>query len=122
MPSPFETRMSSAFDRLYGSFAKTGFYTSPNGDKVFDISIRVRSNDSRQVVGQSKTIGESQSGTLFVRQSELARPVKGGRFTVENVDVWTIESTPTLKNGQFECTCTRASVAGAMDRRTKENA
>lgn len=68
-------------------------------------------------------MGEVQSGEVMVMQAgtgSIPKPVKGGRFRVEGVEVWTIETTPTLKNGQFTCTCSRQGVDALMERRAKD--
>lgn len=121
MPSPFESLIAANLDALYAQFGLSGIYTAPDGTATAGITIRVHRNDFRQVEGQSRAAGEMQTGEVMVRQSELAKPVKGGRFAVEGVEVWSIETTPALKNGQFVCTCVRLGNDRLMERRQKDH-
>lgn len=124
MPSAFEAQMAAQLPgTLYGAFGLAAVYSDPKGTTGAACTIRVHRGDVRQVDRGNGTMGEVQSGEVFVMQAgagAIAKPVKGGRFRVEGVEVWTIENTPVLKNGQFGCTCSRQGVDALMERRTKD--
>lgn len=120
MPSPFERQFAAQADSLYSQFSLAATYTAPDGSTTSGITIIVHRNDAHQVDRNVKASGELQTGEIRVRQSELAKAVKGGRFKVEGVEVWTVETMPVLKNGQHYCTCSRSGVERIMERRAKE--
>lgn len=126
MPSVFEQEFAGQLDQLYGEFGVTATYTAPNGVNQA-VTVRIQRHEARQVEGMGQrgagaggATGELQTGEAFVRQSELAKPVKGGRFTLEaGAEVWTIETTPLLKNGQHYCIVSRGGVDRYAERRAK---
>lgn len=115
--SPFEAEMAENLDDLYNEFGVGGSYVGPDGSSIDGLTLRVRRNDPHQVERTNRNIGELQSGTVMVRQSELAKPLRNGRFTVRGVEVWTIELTPILKNGELICACQRTGTESKMPRR-----
>lgn len=115
--SAFELAFAANLDPLYVLFGVAGSYAAPDGTSVAGLTLRVRRDDPHQVERPNRAIGEMQTGQILVRQSELARPVKNGRFTVRGVEVWTIETTPRLQHGEYICTCTRTGVEIMMPRR-----
>ena len=127
MPSPFETQFAAAVGALYeGAFGLSASYQAPDGSAAVTtgadgnpLTIRVHRNEARQTQGGAKpgTQAELQTAEVIVRQSQLAKVVQGGRFAVEGNEVWTIETTPTLKNGQHYCTCSRGGTRRLMPRR-----
>jgi hypothetical protein len=120
MPSAFETLFAANLSGLYEQFGLAATYTAPNAAETAGITVRVDRGDFLQVPGDMKAGGQLQTGKVLVRQSELSKPVKGGRFTFEGAEVWTVETTPTLQNGEFICTCTRGGTDRLMDRRAKD--
>lgn len=123
MPSDFESEFAlAAAPGLYAVFGLIATYAAPDGTTVSGLTVRVHRNEPHQVErpgSSGRVSGELQTGEVMVLQSALAKPVKGGRFTVEGVEVWTIALTPVLKNEQFSCTCTRTGVERAMERRSE---
>lgn len=115
--SDFEASMVDNLDEFYTEFGLAGIYVAPDGASVSGITVRVYRDKAHQVERPSRTPGEMQTGEILMRQSELAKPVKNGRFTVRGVEVWTIEMTPTLTNGEWLCSCVRTGVERMMDRR-----
>ena len=107
MPSAFETQMTTAaMPALYQEFGLPATYTPPNGSTAIpNLTVRVQRGAVRQ---SPETDGEIQTGVVMVLASALATPSRGGRFMVENTEVWTIETTPELKNGEHVCTCSRS--------------
>jgi hypothetical protein len=121
MPSAFETSIAANLDLLYLQFGLTATYSPPrDGTATSGITIRLHRGGFREVPRDVKASGQLQTGEILVRQSELSKPEKGGRFMVENVEVWTIENIPTLNNGQFACVCSRSGTERMMERRAKE--
>lgn len=121
MPSQFESLIASNLPALYAQYGLDATYTPPNGQTpTTGLSVRVHRGDSRQYDRGNGSMGEIQTAEVIVLQSALPRPVAGGRFTVESVEVWTIDATPTLKNGQFTCTCTRTGDSRLMSRSAKD--
>lgn len=120
MPSAFETAFAANLSGLYAQFGVSASYTAPDGTSTSGLTVRVIRHDAHQVERPTRAVGELQTGEVLVQQSALAKPLKGGRFTVEGREVWTIEVTPTLKNGEHICTVSRAGVERLMDRRAKE--
>lgn len=118
MPSAFEQRMTSAMPRLYTSFGVPAVYVAPSGTTTSGITVRIQRGEIRQTPTDQKTVGEMQTGQAFVQQSDLAKPVKNGRFAFDSgVEVWSIETTPILKNGQWNCTVKRVSTDTRMEKR-----
>lgn len=121
MPSQFEQSAAFNVDALYGNFGLAATYTAPGGAVTSGITVRRKLGEVRQVPRPNKASGELQMGDIMVRPSDVAKPVKNGRFQVESVEVWTIETTPILKNGEYHCTCSRSGVEGLLERRAKDN-
>ena len=126
MPSLFEQQFASQLDAMYAQFGIEATYTAPNGTSVDagidgnPLLLRIHRNDAHQVDKTARVAGELQTSEVMVQQSKLAKPVKGGRFAVEGVEVWTIETTPTLKNGEYLCSCSRSGVERMGPARAKE--
>jgi hypothetical protein len=122
MPSPFDQSVAANLDQFYATFGIPGVaYTDPSGGVTSDIIVRIHRNEAREVERENGTVGEMQTGEILVRQTELANVVKGGRFTLEGVEVWTVATTPPLYHGEFHCTCYRSGTERLMDRRAKDN-
>ena len=120
MPSQFESMMAAALPGThYATFGLAASYTAPDGSNT-TLTVRVQRDEARQVDRDNRVQGEVQTGRVMCMASDLAKPVKGGRFTVESVEVWTIETTPTLVNGEHICACVRSGVTAIMARRAKE--
>lgn len=126
MPSSFETLFAgAALPAMFDSFGQAGTYTAPNGVATSTgmdgapLLIRVQRGEMRPLLRDNRANGEIQTAELLVRQSQLV-PVKGGRFKVNDVELWTIANTPTLKNGEYVCTCSRQGIERLADRRAKE--
>lgn len=120
MPSPFEQLVSANLSSMYGQFGLSASYTAPDGTVTSDLSIRLQRGEVRQVDRPSGAVGEAQGSVVLVRQSDLAKPVRHGRFASDAGEVWTLEVTPVLKNGEWVCTCSRAGVERLMEKRAKE--
>jgi hypothetical protein len=125
MPSQFETQFTTQTPALYeGAFGVVATYTGKDGTAVTTgldgnpLNIRVDRQDGRQSATPGVS-GELQTAEIKVRQSQLAKPQAGGRFTVGS-EVWSIQTTPVLKNGQHYCTCARGGVERLMPRRAAE--
>lgn len=120
MPSEFESLMAGVLPGTHFQvFGLAATYTAPDGTET-SLTVRVQRHDPRQVDRPSTASGEEQTADVMCMQADLAKPVRGGRFTVEDTEVWTIETTPALRNGEHICTCRRTGVSGAMPRRAKE--
>ena len=120
MPSAFETSFAkSTHDGLYSTFGIAAVYADLAGTKTI-CTVRIHREDAHQVDRPSHVSGEIQVAPLEVRTSEISKVVKGGRFTVEGVEVWTVETTPVLKNGQHYCTCSRSGAERMMPKRSNE--
>lgn len=119
MPSAFETAVRANLDPLYAEFGLATTYTAPDGTTTA-CTIRLHRNEAHQVDRTVRVNGEMQTGEIMVRQTELAKPVRGGRFVVEGVEAWTIELTPVLKNGQHQCTVSRAGVERMTERTSRQ--
>lgn len=119
MPSAFEQLFTGSLDSFYDMYGLPATYTGPDGTAITSITVRVHRQESRQVPFAQRGTGELQTGEVLVRESEVAKPVSGGRFMVEGHEVWTIASTPVLKNGQHHCTCSRGGAERIMERRAK---
>jgi hypothetical protein len=104
MPSQFETSFAAALQALYATFGLAGTYTAPDGTAAVPCTVRLHRQEAMQVLGKARVSEVSQTGMIFVRQSDLANPVKDGRFRVESTETWTIVEAPVLKNGEFKCT------------------
>ena len=121
MPSKFEQDFTEEAPNFYEEFGIHGCkYTSPSGVVTTGLTLRILRNPAHQVARDSKTLGQLQSGQVIVEQSALAKPMIGGRFTAESVEIWTIETTPVLKNGQFYCTCSRTGAEVRAGRKAGE--
>lgn len=128
MPSPFEQQFAVQAGALYeGSFGVAGSYQAPDGSAPVTVGadgnpllIRVHRNDAHQVDTAVRKSGEMQSGEIIVRQSQLPKVVNESRFTIEGVEVWTVQTTPVLRNGEFVCTVARTGTAQLMTRRSAE--
>lgn len=118
MPSVFETTMA---DQLKGSmnpaFGLSATYTGMDGGTGTAVPVRVQRGDVRQVEGRDMITRDVQSGTIIVLAADLAHVDKGGRFTVNGSEVWSIELTPVLKNGEFVCECQRQGATAVATRR-----
>lgn len=120
MPSQFETQMRTQLaGAIYPGMSLAATYTAPDGTVTAGLTVRVHRGDAHQVERASRASGEAQTGEIMVLQDDLPKPVKGGRFTVEGVEVWSVAMTPTLANGQFVCACTREGVDAVLARRAK---
>jgi len=120
MPSQFESMMAASLPGThYATFGLSAVYTAPDSTTT-NLTVRVQRDDPRQIERSNRADGEQQTGTILCMASDLPKPVKGGRFTVENVEVWTVEVTPKLVNGEHVCSCIRTGVVGLMSRRAKE--
>ncbi len=120
MPSQFEQQMTTALASFYDEFAVAGTYNAPNSTSAIPVTIRVHRNDAHQAEPRAGENRELQTGEIMVLQSQLAKPVKDGRFTLEGgAEVWTIETTPMLKNGQHHCIVSRVGVNRLGERREK---
>lgn len=125
MPSQFESDVAVSLDELYDQFGLSATYTAPDGTTA-SCTIRLHRNPVTPLPGSGRTergaAEELQTAELLVRQSELAKPVAGGRFTVEGNrggEVWTLEATPLLKNGQHHGAARRVGVVRMMEQRMK---
>lgn len=131
MPSYFErefARQNAAAGS--GPYAVNGVaatYQPPTGAAVTTgldgspLMVIVDRNDPTVDVRESRGgSGQVQSAEILVRVSQLAKPLPDGRFTVEGVEVWTIE-TSYVANGQHNCTCKRTGSDRIMERRVKVN-
>ena len=120
MPSNFTTRFSATggpLDSLHSEYAIASTYS----DKQFtDVSCTVRliPDMPTQMAAKSTVAqGEIQTGKALVKQSQIARPVIGGRFNVDG-QVWEIQLSPVLKpSGQFECSVVRVNAQRRGERR-----
>jgi len=122
MPSQFEIDMAANLQPVYADFALPAAAANPDGTAVASISIRLHRNDSRQVPMENGAAIESQTGELMVLQADIAatalvKPVRNTRFTVEGTEVWSVETTPVLKNGQYTCTVKRVGIERLQPRR-----
>jgi len=122
MPSAFETQMAAAgFPALYAAYGVAAVYTDPNGNVTSGLTVRVHRGEFRQVDGHSGEEKQVQSGQVYVLQSALSKPTRGGRFQIDNsTEVWTIASLPMLKNGQFHCECERTGLERMLPRRARD--
>ena len=122
MPSLFEQLAASSLQpSMFGTFGLSATYTAVDGSSAVPCTIRLHRNESRSVDKSVRVSGELQSGEVMVRQSEIARPVKGGRFTIEGgVEVWSVASKPRLVNGQWLCAVERAGKERMGERRNSE--
>ena len=123
MPSAFELRAAASLPNLYVAFGVLSKYFMPDGVTTqSNVVIRIQRHDIHDAARPSRVNGEVQTGDVFVQQSTLTKPIANGRFQVEGgTEVWTIISTPVLKNGQWHCACTRSGVDAYMERRAKSN-
>lgn len=120
MPSPFEQTLAANLSQsMYPSMGLPATYTAPDGTVTSGLTIRVHREAVREVDRPNRAAGEAQSGEVMVLASALI-PVKGGRFVVEGVEVWTVAMTPVLKNLQYGCTCTRSGVERVGPMRAKD--
>lgn len=130
MPSVFEQAFAENLPALYGAMGMDASYTDKAGVMIDGLSVRVHRHPFRQVEGKGGT-GEVQTADLFIQDSGdqgIAKVVAGGRFTIEptgtamGLEVWTIETTPVHKNGEFVCSCSRSGKEREMGRRGSSNA
>lgn len=120
MPSSFEQMfVASSLPALYALHGRPATYTPPNGSTATPLTVRRNAGEPTQVNRETRVTGEMQTAEIMVQQSELAKPVKDGRFTVEGVEVWTIATMPVLKNGQWNCKCERAGKERMVERRDR---
>lgn len=120
MPSEFSSMMAAALPGThYAVFGEPAVYTAPDGTTVA-LTIRIHRDEARQVERANGTMGEVQTGRIMCLASDLPKPIRDGRFTVDAVEVWTIETAPVLENEQHVCSCVRTGVTGVMPRRAKE--
>jgi len=126
--SQFEILFTANTGAFYeGSFGLKASYQSPDNASPIPtgldgnpLMVRVHRDPMRQVDATVRKNGEMQEAEIILRQSQLAKPVRFGRITVRGVEVWTIETTPILVNGEFRCTCTRGGIDRLMERRAKQ--
>ncbi len=119
MPSAFTTRFQAgALDAIYAQYGIPGSLYGDKSVQNVPCTPRLNRGKNMQISGgkSSMTQGEIQPGQVFVRQGEIARPVIGGRFTIDD-EVWSIELSPLLRNGQFECSCVRVNPERRGERR-----
>lgn len=116
--SVFEQLFPQAgLDGLYETFGVLGSYTAPDGTAVGTLTLRIEREATSQTTGGNGQLSELTTAQIMARQSELAKPVRGARFTVRGADVWTIETTPFLVHGQWECACKRSGLERHNSRR-----
>ncbi len=121
MPSKFDAIFGVGLSSFYDVLNTLAVYTAPDGTTHEDIPVIISRNDAHQVDRNIRTTGELQTAEIQVRQSELPKPVRGGRFSI-GMEVWTIETTPVLKLGEHFCTCSRSGTERLMPRRAADNA
>jgi hypothetical protein len=118
MPSAFEQEMAAMLPDLLDEFGSPdSIYTPPNSNSpVTGLTVRVQRQPAMEISRSNDTTGELQVAHCIVLQADLpegTKPVKDGRFSVTGLaatEVWTIETTPEAKNGEFICVCRRTSV------------
>jgi len=105
----------SAFDDMFTTagaplleeqFGVAGTYTAPAGGPPTSVTVIV--SDSPPNVDIDATLElDSYDAVVKVRQSVLATPAKGGRFSVNGTN-WDVVAVPLLRGGVWRCSCKRA--------------
>jgi len=120
MPSVFENMVASALPGFYKMFGLAAAYEATDGTVTTGLLVRIQRNEFHEVPRDVKAAGVMQTGEIKIQMSGstgLAKPVQGGRFKVEDVEVWTIETPPISRNGEWFCTCQRAGNGRLMEKR-----
>ena len=127
MPSPFEQQFAAQLTDLFAQFGQPAKYTDPSGNATVGLTVIVNRDGPMQTAIAGRATGEQQTGRIRVMQSALAKPVKGGRFAIDTIgdgtgqdEIWTVETTPRLANGQHYCVCTRSGANRLMARKDKD--
>jgi hypothetical protein len=120
MPSLNESTIAAQLPGLDTHFGVAATYTDPAGSIIAGLTIRIHRNEHREVPRENRASGQLQTGEIRVQQALLGQVSMGGRFTIEQVEVWTVETTPTLKNGEFMCMVKRSGLDSILSRRAKE--
>jgi len=124
MPSAFSTRFSGSggpLDALYAQFGIASVYTDKTALSL-PCSFRIQRHDPQQLAGtNTHTSGEVQTADGYVRESEVAKPIRDGRFSFDG-EVWVIQKTPYLKNGQWCMTVSRVTADRRGEMRIAANA
>jgi len=127
MPSQFENLFAaSALPDLYATFGVAGsLYQAPDPVSAqATCTPRIQRHDAMQFDGQGKGVsGEIQTATILVQQTDITKPVTGGEFTITGAtgpEVWKIEVTPKLQNGEHHCVCKRIGVSRMMSNRRNQ--
>lgn len=119
MPSAFSNRRSSGpLAALQGAFGVTAVYTDKT--QQVNCSVRLHRDDPRELKTDVGVSGEVQTGKAMVSQSELPRPVRGGRFALEG-EVWSVEMNPTIHNGGWTCAVARVNPERHGEKRARVN-
>lgn len=119
MPSVFQNRFDPGRTRLNGTFGRPAVYTAPDATVISGFFARTRANAWHVSVNQGRTT-EIQIWDVMVNVSDLANPVKGGRFNVDG-DVLTIDADPSQNNGVHVCVCSRMKSDKRGERRMQAN-
>lgn len=108
MPSAFDARYASCGrPRLTGKLGYAAVYTAPSGATT---ACRVRRVPQAPATVETRGAKRAvQRASIVCDAAEVARPVQGGRFTVEGAEVWTIEAAPLSQHGGHACACVRDS-------------
>jgi hypothetical protein len=124
MQSQFEMQLQQQLFTLYASQGISGCaYAPPAGAVASNLTLRIDREDATPVMRDNHASGELFRAMIWVMQSDVAKVVKGGRFTLTSLngpEVWTVETTPTLFAGEFECVCSRSGTERVMERRARE--
>jgi hypothetical protein len=124
--SDFSQRFSAAaaamLDPLMGY---TVVATTPGGNTIGGLVGRIDRQLPMQEMGASGRESETQSGEISFSAAQFAAgvaPEKGWRLNLSGDlagEIWTIETTPRLHNGQYDCTCKRGGVTRINDRKAR---
>jgi hypothetical protein len=129
MPSEFEGEMAAALTDLRDELGTPGCTLTPNNasqSPIPGLTVRIQRQPAMQISRGERTTGELQVAHAIVLQADLpegVKPLKDWRFSVPGLaatEVWTIETTPEAKNGEFICACRWTSVERYAAKRAKE--
>jgi len=118
--SLFEDEIFEALPELYDTFGVSSLYRGPDGSEIRNVRVRIDRQDARQVFKAERVTGEAQTATIYVQESDIPRPIKGGRFLLRGTECWQIETTPRFNVREWVCICIRVTSERLMERRARD--
>lgn len=125
MPSLFEQLLAQNLTSMRDGLGTSGCtYTPPDGVAIVNnLTLRVQREQANEIDRPTRISGEMQTADVIVLQADLPNCVREGRFTVPGLtgpEVWTIQASPLVQNGEFICRCMRTGIERYMPRRQKQ--